>query len=483
MAERSRMAAAAVWDFLAPGYGPHGGHRLLDLQDGVQLLKSPASGLNEQALDAVFAPFQQVARSVRSAVGDQATAATLLAAGLVRRAFDAEDAGLPRPVLLDGLRMAARQALASLRAMVRTEQDAGTALAHVTALGQDAVKTTLAGLRSLAEDRGQLVPLDDVDILVEPVDRPEWAEGTLARPQHCPDLSGRSDVGVLVVDGGWRMTPRASGVQRIIRAPTMLTSSLAEEAAMRNVVLDRLQDLGVGLVVCGGSVDDGLCQAARRRGIWVWTDAPKDTRRRLAASTGATSVPDLDHVEGAAVGRADIRRRPHRRGGWWVNGPAASATLVLPSHLSVMQASVADDGERLLRAAGVMLAAPTSVPGGGRWQRQVAAALRTASVHAPGKNGLVVELAAEVLDAMADLLVQHGGHDPLDERLLPDADDVLDAAPCVLAAVQAGFDAAITLLRVDGRYDKRPSTPEGLRGGHGPIGSPKGMPGDVPPLM
>ena len=36
---------------------------------------------------------------------------------------------------------------------------------------------------------------------------------------------------------------------------------------------------------------------------------------------------------------------------------------------------------------------------------------------------------------------------------------------------------------VDGRYAKRPSAPAALRGGTGPSGSLRGMPGDLPPLM
>jgi hypothetical protein len=59
----------------------------------------------------------------------------------------------------------------------------------------------------------------------------------------------------------------------------------------------------------------------------------------------------------------------------------------------------------------------------------------------------------------------------------------LDPAPCVRLAVAAAFETAVAVLRLDGMHAKRPSSPGGLRGGLGPAGSRKGMPGDVPPLM
>lgn len=481
MAQQSRAAADAVWSSLLSGYGPHGGTRLLDLGDDVQLLGSAASGLTEQAADAALVPFQDLARSVRSAVGDQTTTATLLASGLVRAGFDAEADGVPRPVLVEGIRLARRQTLASLRAM-SDRTDAASALGHVTMLGADAVRVVTEGLQAWNQDVGT-VDLDAVDIVVEADAGPAWAEGSLARPQHVPDLRGGSHVGVLVVEKGWTIKPRSDGVVRRITDPSMLAAARAEDASRRRSVRDHLLAGGVGFIVCGDAVDEDLCLDLARRGVWVWTDAPKDARRRLAASTGATAVPDMDHLDPDAVGRADVRCRSKRQGGWWVMGPAMAATLVLPSLSPVAQAAVADDGERLLRAAGVVLADARAVPGGGRWQRGVSRALRKASVHAHGKHALAVEMVADVFDAMADHLVRNAGVDPLDRPLLPDADGVVDASPCVIAAVQAGFDAAVTLLRIDGRYDKKPSTPEALRGGSGPMGSPKGMPGDVPPLM
>jgi hypothetical protein len=60
---------------------------------------------------------------------------------------------------------------------------------------------------------------------------------------------------------------------------------------------------------------------------------------------------------------------------------------------------------------------------------------------------------------------------------------VMDPAACVRLAVDGAFETAIALLRLDAAYSKRPSSAVGLRGGTGPAGSPKGMPGDIPPLM
>jgi chaperonin GroEL (HSP60 family) len=476
----NQAAADSVWATLIAGYGPDGGHTLLDLGDDVQLLRSAASGLIEQVVDAHTSPFQNVVHFVRSSVGDQATAAGLIASGLVRKGLAAEEIGLPRAALLDGFRLAKRQVLSTLMALQRPASPI-EALQTVANFDADTIKLIVEGLHLLGHDANGHLQLDDVDVRIEAGATTAWTDGLVATPQHEPNLEKKSDVGVVVVKGGWKMTTGSENMTRRISSSESMFAALAEESTRQQKMVDRLQSLGVCLVVCGGSVDEMVCQQAARAGIWVWTGAPNDARRRLIVATGATAIPELEAISGDCIGRADLRRRSSRKEGIWVNGPSPSATLLLPAELPSMQTAIADDAERLLRAAGTVLLNPTAVPGAGVWQRRIAQSLLAAVPHGPGKTGIALKAVAGVFNAMADALIHNRGAQPLDRD--HDSHETFDAAPCVIAAVDAGFDAAISLLRVDGRYNKRPSTPAAMRGGLGPSGSPKGMPGDIPPLM
>ena len=79
--------------------------------------------------------------------------------------------------------------------------------------------------------------------------------------------------------------------------------------------------------------------------------------------------------------------------------------------------------------------------------------------------------------------MRNAGKDPLAGGVLPGAASVQDPAACVRLAVDGAFETAGALLRLDAAYAKRPSSAVGLRGGSGRAGSPKGLPGDIPPLM
>jgi chaperonin GroEL (HSP60 family) len=124
------------------------------------------------------------------------------------------------------------------------------------------------------------------------------------------------------------------------------------------------------------------------------------------------------------------------------------------------------------------------LPGGGRWQRQVAAGLRQAADAAPGKAPVAVRAAADAIDAAADDLVRNAGLDPLRHPLLPDAQEVWDVAGSVRIALVAAIEAAIQMLRIDGHYRRRESSSAWLRGGDKKVPkSLREMGGDIPPLM
>jgi hypothetical protein len=145
-----------------------------------------------------------------------------------------------------------------------------------------------------------------------------------------------------------------------------------------------------------------------------------------------------------------------------------------------VELGVAEVTERLLRAAGVLLTDPRAVAGAGAWQRAVAAALARAADAAPGKAPLALRVAARAFASLADDLVRNAGGDPLDAPSPPAG--VWDGYALVRGAVSAAFETANVVLRLDGRFDKKPSTAVGLRGAGTPS-TLRGMAGDVPPLM
>ena len=476
---REQQLATARWldGFLAPGYGPHGASKLVVASaDGEGTwVRSPALTLRETARGPLLAPYADLATRVHQAVGDGATLSVLLAARLVAAAL--RDGSPAVPSWLDGYHLAWRQAKGWLTAQ-RQPCSPAEAVAHVAEPGWADVAVT--GLRSLASKAGADRPLDldAVDVRAEP-DGPAWLDGVVLSGKDPPRKEGR--VGVLLLEAAWSGKLRSEGVQATMRSVAQLAGLGQAEDAARRRAAGHLASLGVGLLVCSKSIDEDLRGLLHDGGVTVWTDAALSALRRLESATAAVPVARLEDATAGDLGEATLAKRPRR--GWLARGDGPAATLVVPALSTPSAQAAVEAGERLLRAAGAALADPRAVPGGGRWQRGLAASLLKAADLAPGKAPIAVRAAAEAVGSLADDLLRNAGGDALAGGLLPDADGVLDPAGGVRLAVDGAFGTAIAILRLDGAYARRPSSAAGLRGGLGPSGSRKGMPGDIPPLM
>lgn len=474
--EQQHEAARWLTGFLAPGYGPHGGAKLVVSGTGGNgtgtWVRSPALALRESASGPLLAPYVDLATRIHQSVGDGATTATLLAARLVAAAL--RDNSPTVPTWLDGYRLAWRQSKAWLAAH-ETSCEAEAALAHVAGPGWASV--AIEGLARMVGPGGSL-DLDRIDVRAEP-EGPAWLDGVVLDAKEPPRRGGQC--GVLLLSAPWAAKPRADGVRATLRSPAGMPGLWGAEDGLRLRAAAHLRSLKVGLLVCTHSIDAGLRGRLLDAGVTVWTDAPRGALRRLEDATGAAAVARLEDAVAGDVGRASLVRRPRR--GWLIRGGGPAATFVVPAHSKPSADAAVESGERLLRAAGALMPHSKALPGGGRWQRGLASSLRKAADLAPAKTPIAVRAAADAFHALADDLLRNSGRDALEGGTLDDADGIADPARCVRLAVDGAFETAIAILRLDEAYAKRSSSAVDLRGGTGPLGSPKGMPGDLPPLM
>lgn len=460
------LAARDVIDFASHAYGPSGGDKLVDGDDLV-LVDSAASALREMHVDHPQArPYKALATNVQATVGDGATTALLLAARLVVNALEALP-GLPIPASLEGYQLAKRQALALLSAQAAPDPE-GQSIPNGALL--------LAGVRDLGGPTG--IDLDAIDIRAEPGPS-RWLDGLVIHPTHRPEQRRLANAAVMLSNDAWVFQTQTSA-NFVARTTAILRAFGDHELAQRRDAVDALRGLGVDLLVTAKHPGAPMVDALLAAGIMVWTDAPKDAMARLAAATDAKSVARPSDATSQDLGRADLSRRGPRETGWLVQGPGPSATWTVPQATDIHHAARIDQAERALRLTGAHLQDPRSVPGGGQWQASVARGLERASAAAPGKTALGVANAAKAMRALVHDLVRNSGRDPLGDAPTSAA---RDSFPAMHFAVSAAFEVAAQILRLDGQFNKRPSSAEGMRGGTGPSGSPKGMPGDVPPLM
>ncbi len=450
----AERVAQWVWDFTAPGYGPAGGWKLVEGE-----LSKAADALRAVPGDPALAPYQELAADTRRH-GHQAALAMLLASGTVRRALDS-----PKhvPAMLEGIDLARRQTSAWLAAHARAASPA-EALADVDPLLPSAL---LEGLPHLVT--GDSADLDRIAIHGADIEQAAWSPGI---PIDTEGPAG--PVGVLMVGDVTLPRPRTASSLKLSSAGAAADWEDAGIQALRA----RMQALGVGLLVCGKDVPEDLAARLAFDQVAVCRNAGKALMARIALATGARRSATLWTADADDVGAGTLTRRI-RRGDHLLAGSGPTATLEVPGIGPA--ASLAEArAEAWLRTVGAVWEDPRVVSGGGAWQREAAASLRAMAPHAPGKASLGIEVVATVLDDVAVALLRNLGRDPSRERSVP---GVADSYVCALASVRSGLDVAQKILRIDGRFRKRSSNPMDLRGNLGPSGSPKGMPGDIPPLM
>ncbi|MGB0653076.1 MAG: TCP-1/cpn60 chaperonin family protein [Thermoplasmatota archaeon] len=483
---RREQEEVARWllDSLGPAYGPHGGLALVRGADGTDaLVPGGAAALREAAADhPAIQPYIEAAASLHALHGDGATGALLLAADLVVRGLDAAREGVPVASFLEGLELARRQAAARLGGLAEADRAQGVAALDQVAPDAPAgtAAVVLQRLPELVRD-GRL-DLELVDVVVASgggETAAAWLPGTLLAPRgdrkaDATKLPPGPTGLVLLGDGALR----TGDVHARFRNPAdRLTWERHEERRVADTAA-AVAEHGIGVVACARGLPDQLADRLEAAGVVVATDVRRSTMERLARSTGAAPVPDWRSLEPSAVAQVHVEAW---RDQWLVRGDGPAATLWLPVAHDGRAKLLEAEAEALLRAAGKFLAEARVVPGGGRWQRALAADLARVADHAPDKAPYGIQAAGAALGSLADRLVANGGGDPLAVPLLADASAVWDVAATAKATVAAGFDLARTVLRLDARLMRQGSTAVGLRGSAGKVGSPSGLPGDVPP--
>ncbi len=450
----AQRVAQWVWDFTSSGFGPGGGWKMVDGE-----LSQAAEALRAVPGDPGLTPYQELAAASRRH-GHHAALAVMIASGVVRRALEDERHVIP---IIEGVRLARRQASAWLTAHAKSGSRAG-ALAFVDPLLPSGL---LDGLPDLV--LAGSANLDRIAVHGADLETAAWSPGIPITLQ-----GDEGDVRILVVEDITLTRPRTAAAIRLGAAGDAGTWEDAAIEALRA----RVRSLGVTLLVCKKGMPEDLRARLAFDRVATSTDAGQALVARIELATGARETASLWTAEPEDLGVGTLRRRI-RRGDFLLSGAGPTATLEVPG-IGPTGPLAEQRAEAWLRTVGAIWDDPRTLPGGGAWQRSVADALRQAAPHAPGKASLGMNVVAKVLDDTVVALLRNLGLDPSRQRHVEGVDD---AYVCVDAAIRTGLDVAVQMLRIDARFRKRSSNPMDLRGNLGKSGSPKGMPGDIPPLM
>ncbi|MCP4764061.1 MAG: thermosome subunit [archaeon] len=292
---------------------------------------------------------------------------------------------------------------------------------------------------------------------------------------------------------------------RITSADQMTAFLDREEKAMK-AFADRLQELGVQVVINQKGIEETAAHYLNKAGIFAIKSVTKSDLEKLAKACHATIVEDIKTMEETDLGFAEkIENRKYADDDLiFISGckDPKAMTIVIRGGTS----SVIDEAERTMHDAlcviGTMIDKKAFVAGGGAIEMEVSARLLDFATKAEGKEQLAVEAFARSLECIPIALAENAGMEPIDiiaqlrskhakegnggfglEIFSAQITDnfetgVIEPAANIGTFIKSATELAVLILRIDEMIKaKKSAGPPPGAGGGGMGGMPPGMGG------
>lgn len=406
-----------------------------------ELFGSRAQALQEASTtDPIF-------RLVLQAMLDQEREHGFYGADVAYLALRSSLAGPLRPPALDGLRRAYQQARALLEAQSEEALDR-----H---LPGGLPRSFWTGLRQAPH--GALLHLDDIVVEASDVDSMSWSTDLempwiLKEPLSSQRVLLCMDAPLATLRSTYERRPDAQAWDRDLRQRA-----------------EAIQKQGVDVLITHQKLVEETQLALESAGMHVLGSCTHSMGEALERLSGATWT----HSRSFRVEELGIVDLIPARKGCTVEGAGHARTLTIPKTTDVLSRDARDRVEAGLRLAKGVLEDPRQVP------PEAWTLLDVSLTQIQGLLGDRRSLGVERFQESLRSYLTAWHAKPDFQRMLPRPVPL----QAILGMLRRAEALTLQLQRLDGIHLKSASTGQQLRGGGNKIGSPKGMPGDIPPLM
>jgi len=430
----------------------------------------------------------ETARGLWRSYGDGVKTAVLLAFKLYEEAARLQrDYKLPPSVVEEGYWAAYRIHRETLRELALRTPRPTCMQAAMSLLTGSQARELLAGLLCRALDRYRAAPCRlpfSEAVAFERIEGGALQDTSLypgvavrkglARPGMA--AYRRGPLRVAVVDQKLYVDLKYEGV-RFHSSDPLAALDIAEAASRQALwAVEAARRLGVDLLVNVKGVDPLVEERLERLGVTVLRRVPPERARLIAAATGARLVSRLQDLGPGDLGVAGgLEARAYRGSRYTlIEAPRSCASTILVRGPWYAVDTAYEEARMAARGLEAYLADPRGLPGGGAPEVEAALRVREAARRVGGKAQLAMEAYARAVEVIPRTLARHVGLDPeealarlealhatgswaagVDEGSMSLAGDtaalgLLDLYPVRLAALDAGFSLAASLLRVTG---------------------------------
>ncbi|MHA2364343.1 MAG: thermosome subunit beta [Candidatus Hodarchaeales archaeon] len=509
------MAARAVSNAVQSTLGPRGRDKLLvDTLGDVLITNDGATILDELDVQHPAAKMiVQVAKTVDEQTGDGTTSSVILAGELLRRAEELLEMKVHPTLIVQSYKNASDKAIEILNDLaVKVSGDEELFNIAKTALNSKAVSGEKDFLSQISVDAVKAIfenkeaDLDRISIIQKQgksLRDTELVKGVVIDKEvvHSRMPKGAKDCKIALLNLALENKKTEFDAKIRITDATQMSAFLDEEERLIQDMCDKIKATGTNVVFSQKGIDDLAQHFLAKAGILAARRVKKSDMERLARSTGARIVTNLDDFSTDDLGSAGSIKEEKMGDEKLIFVRDAPNPKSIAIIIRGANKYFTDESERAIHdALSVVRDAMedgTIIAGGGFAEITLSNKLKEFATSFSGREQLAVQAFAEALESVPKTLAENGGLNSMDVLIemrakgkgvdiLAEKDQVCDTMAAGIVEpirvkkqiIRSASEASELILRID-------DVIMGKGGGGPPGGMPPGgmPPGGMPPGM
>ncbi len=432
------MAAKVVAESVRSALGPKGMDKMLvDSFGDVTITNDGRTILDEMDIQHPAAKMLvEVAKTQDKEAGDGTTSSVIVAGELLAKAEELIDKNIHPTIIIDGYKLAAEKALATLDKIalpVDLKKTDYLKKVAVTAMGSKIVseyKEYLADIAvkamlSVSEKTENGLKVDVDDVKVEKKNGESLADTSLIQGilldkeiVHSGMPKRLEKAKIALLDTSLENEKPEIDAKINIENPAQIEAFLKQEEAMLRGMVDKILASGANVVICQKGIDDMAQHFLSRKGIIAIRRAKKSDMEKLARATGGKIISNIDSLSAADLGEAALveERKTGDDKMTYIEGckNPKSVTLLIRGGNQRLTAEAERSIHDALCVIKDLIEEPFVVAGGAASEMEMANVLKKYAQTLSGREQFAVRVFAESLETIAITLAENAGFDPID---------------------------------------------------------------------
>lgn len=431
-------AAKLVADLVRTSLGPRGLDKMLvDSIGDVTITNDGATILKEIDVQHPAAKMMvEIAKTIDNEVGDGTTSSVVFAGALLEKAEELLAKDVHALVIIDGYESAHDKVLELLSQLAKkidpTDEESLLKIATTSMqsklISEDSSilsKLVVDAVLRVAEKKGEKYVVDLDNIKVEKktggsIQSTELVKGIVLDKEvvHSGMPTKIEGAKIALLNAALEVEKTEMSAEIRITDPTQMQMFLEEENRMLKSMVDKLQRIGVNVLICQKGIDDIAQHYLAKYGILSVRRVKESDMTKLGKATGGRITTNLDDITDKDLGHADLVHQKKVESDKWVfvegcKNPKSVTILVRGGSQRVV-----DEADRSLHDALMVvkdvIEKPAIVAGGGSPEAYLASQLKEWSNSFEGREQLAIRKYAEALEVIPLTIAENAGMDPID---------------------------------------------------------------------